>query len=292
MDDHKGQKSHCKSKRLSSMETFTKKYTLDGYVSSHVGCIRTNNEDNYILHSLMKDSSINISENGICEAHELGTWNCIAIFDGMGGGEGGEEASRIASVAMLSELDGLEKVMDETKIDVAIRNGFSKANNTIVKMQQETMVYGTTGTVCCMNGKKFKIYHLGDSRAYLFREGQLMQITRDQTVAQMKIDAGFYSADDPKAESEKHQLIEYIGCDWSMENLVPIESDWIDICTGDQLLLCSDGLYDMCSDVKIGQIMIESDSTDKAVERMVETALFNGGRDNITCVVVKITLKD
>lgn len=276
---------------VTSGEDSVEKYVLEGHVNSDVGCVRKNNEDNFILLKAINENAANRKTADVCAAYPVGKWNCIAVFDGMGGGEKGEEASRIAATEILSALEKLGEYASGSQVDEAMHGGFGKANKEIVRLQQESRVYGTTGTVCCTDGHRFKIYHLGDSRAYLFRDEQLFQLTRDQTVAQMKIDAGFYSKDDVRIEAEKHQLTEYIGCDWTNENLRPIESEWIEVQPGDQLVLCSDGVYDMCTDAQIENILKKASGTDDASDALVKEALANGGRDNATCTVAKVIRK-
>lgn len=148
-------------------------------------------------------------------------------------------------------------------------------------------MYGTTGTIICTNGVKFKVFHLGDSRAYLFRNGELYQLTKDQTLAAMKVSLGFYEENDPLVEKEKHQLTEYIGCDQTLENLRPLESQWMDLLSGDKLLICSDGLYDMCSNAQIIEIMKNEEQPEKIAQKLLQRALENGGLDNITCLVLE-----
>ena len=138
----------------------------------------------------------------------------------------------------------------------------------------------------CTNGAEFKIYHLGDSRAYLVHEDELIQITKDQTLAQMKMEVGMYREDDPSVEADKHKLTEYIGRDWTKENLKPVESRWLSVRRNDRILLCSDGLYDMCADDVISGILRKNTSVAEIASELVNTAKANGGEDNITCVVI------
>ena len=266
-------------------------YILEGHAASHVGHVRNNNEDNYVLLKAWNENAKDSHVADVCAAHFMGSWNCIGVFDGMGGGELGEVASRIAATEVLSAMNALGKNAACGQVDAAMRQAFLRANNAVVKLQQDNNVYGTTATVCCLDGYRFRNYHLGDSRAYLFRDNQLFLLTRDQTVAQMKIDAGFYDKDDPQIEREKHQLIEYIGCDRTMESMRPMESEWIDLKQGDRILLCSDGLYDMCTDKQIEKILQNTYGTDESAEALLREALDNGGKDNVTCVVIKITKK-
>lgn len=265
-------------------------YVLQGHVKSHVGCVRTNNEDNYILLGQLNKDAANEAEADTYSSHPMGEWSCIGIFDGMGGGEKGEVAANIAATELKKSMEQMQEYQyaGSRDVDSKVREAFLSANNQIVEMQSHVGVYGTTGTVCCLNGSQFRIYHLGDSRAYLFRDGQLFKLTSDQTVAQMKIDAGFYDKDDPRVQMEMHQLTKYIGCDGSGEYLKPQESEWMPLKRDDRILLCSDGLYDMCSPEQIRGILAENPASDDASEALIAAALENGGRDNVTCLVAKI----
>lgn len=254
-------------------------------VATDVGRIRSNNEDNFLLDGLINACA----EERVCRvlAEPVGSeWRFFGVFDGMGGGEKGEEASRIAAELFGQAALVLKKDSTRGLVDERMRRAFLDTNNRIVLLQQEYRIYGTTGTVLCTDGKAFKIYHLGDSRAYLLRDGELFRLTRDQTLAQMKIEVGIYEEDDPQAQIEKHKLTEYIGRDWTRENLRPVESEWIDIQPGDRVLLCSDGLYDMCQDSQVAEVMKEAPSVEAAARELVQLALEGGGEDNVTCMVI------
>ena len=170
------------------------------------------------------------------------------------------------------------------QIDSTMRQAFLDANNKIIDLQKQHQVFGTTGTVAVTNGDLIKIYHLGDSRAYLMRNRELSQLTRDQTLAQMKMDVGIYQPDAPGAEAEKHQLTEYIGKDPTKQYLRPLESDWFSLQSGDGILLCSDGLYDMCSDLQIGDLLASDASPSEKAKALTAAALSAGGSDNVTCI--------
>ena len=217
-------------------------------VVSNVGNSRENNEDNFLIGDFINMSSSDHCDHTSMFNISLGSWHLFGVFDGMGGGEMGELASRDAAEAFLEAQAIIKQYSINEEIDSAVRAAFLEANNRIVARQKEHRVFGTTGTVLCTNGLLFKIYHLGDSRAYLYRDGTLLQLTRDQTLAQMKMEVGMYNEDDPSAEADKHKLTEYIGRDWTCKTIKPVESHWIPIEHGDFILLCSDGLYDMCSD--------------------------------------------
>lgn len=265
-------------------------FVLTGCVVSDVGLVRTNNEDNFLLGVRMNDIADKHLQAEIALAQtESEMWHLFCVFDGMGGGEKGEVASSIASKMFQKVSVCLKDYTTKTEIDTVLRRTFLDSNNEIVLLQQKFKIYGTTGTVLCTNGIDFKIYHLGDSRAYLLRDGQLFQLTRDQTLAQMKIDVGLYDENDPQAEAERHKLTEYIGRDWTKENLRPVESEWMKFQPNDRMLLCSDGLYDMCTDVDIIEILKTAPSANEASATLVDTAISKGGEDNITCLVLVLS---
>lgn len=259
---------------------------FSGAAVSDVGCIRENNEDNYIFEKNINRDSSDRSEIACSLARVSGEWHFAGVFDGMGGGEMGELASRETAEIFLKAFDSLSEAQSKTEIDLALRKAFLEANNRIVSLQKEYKIFGTTGTVLCTNGAEIKIYHLGDSRAYLIHEDKLVQITKDQTLAQMKMEVGMYRENDPSAEADKHKLTEYIGRDRTKENIKPVESRWLPVQKSDRILLCSDGLYDMCADDEIARILCKNSSVADMALELVNTAKTNGGKDNITCIVV------
>lgn len=260
---------------------------VTGAVVSDVGCLRSNNEDNFILgNSTNKDCADH------CEAaadNGQDFWFFAGVFDGMGGGEIGEVAAKTAVSVFLDAIGQIKGSGAQAQIDSHMREAFLEANNRIIDLQQQYHVFGTTGTILCTNGTLCKIYHLGDSRAYLVRAGMLSQITRDQTLAQMKIDVGLYRPDDPQAEADKHKLTEYIGRDPTRVHLRPMESEWFSADPGDLILLCSDGLYDMCSDREITDILSNHTEASRCAAALVEAAVSHGGEDNITCICLQFS---
>lgn len=258
-----------------------------GTAVSDIGCVRPNNEDNYVLDSCMNPDSRDCSEHTVSFTAKSGPWHLAGVFDGMGGGELGELASRDAARIFVKVFEALTDCVSREEVDALVRRAFQEANNAVVALQEKYSIFGTTGTVLCTTGTEFKIYHLGDSRAYLIREADVLQITKDQTLAQMKLEVGMYREDDPAAQADKHKLTEYIGRDRSGESLRPVESYWIPVITGDRVLLCSDGLYDMCSDRQITSILRKNTDAQDAAEALVRAARAAGGVDNITCVVVR-----
>ena len=263
-----------------------------GCLISDIGLLREKNEDNFLFDICVNNRADSHVQLQMASNKNAKKWHIFCVFDGMGGGEKGEAASGAAAKVFLKAYLRLTNEHTNEEIDEILRKCFLDANNEIVHLQRKYKVFGTTGTVLCTNGIDYKIYHLGDSRAYLLRSGVMRQLTKDQTLAQMKVDMGIYKEDDPQAKNEKHKLTEYIGKDWTKENLRPIESEWLPLQGDDCFLLCSDGLYDMCEDREIFAILKQSTSEGEATENLVKTAIARGGYDNITCMVLRFQAND
>ncbi len=254
-------------------------------VVSDVGCVRENNEDNYVLGGCMNPDAGDRSEASVSLSDPIG-WQLAGVFDGMGGGEVGELASRAAAESILAAQLRIKPAPAGETVDLALRQAFQEANNKVVDLQREYQVFGTTGTVLCTDGTQAKLYHLGDSRAYLYRGGKLNQLTRDQTLAQMKLEMGMYHPGDPAAEKDKHKLTEYIGRDGTRKNCRAVESCWMGLMPGDRFLLCSDGLYDMCTDGEITELLSAQQPLEETAAALTEKARQQGGVDNVTCMLV------
>ena len=127
----------------------------------------------------------------------------------------------------------------------------------------------------------------GDSRAYLFREGEISCLTKDHTLASDRIAQGRYSADSKEARRDKHSLTCFLGIDTQMIGLVPDVTGWYDLEENDILLLCSDGLTDACSSEDMEHVLQEKSSLRDKAQELLETALRQGSKDNITCLLMK-----
>lgn len=255
---------------------------FSGWVVSDLGRVRENNEDNFLLGPHFNTDS----RDHITASHSAARgWTLAGVFDGMGGGEAGELASRAAAEACLERFSALPGDAEEKQVEQALRRAYLEANNRIQALHSQYRVFGTTGTVLCTDGQRFKLFHLGDSRCYLLRDGQLTQLTKDQTLAQMKLEMGLYGENDPQVEAEKHKLTEFIGRDWTRENLKPTETVWASLCPGDMLLLCSDGLYDLCTGGEILEILTGAGTPEEKAQALTDAANAAGGNDNITCLI-------
>lgn len=256
---------------------------LSAGVSSDLGKVRAVNEDNFLLIHLINEHSAPAVGHRCSQDLATDPWSCFAVFDGIGGLGNGELAAHSAAEIFRDIAAGLAPDSPHDEIDRKMRDGFSLAHQEVKRLRKAKC--GTTGTMVCTNGRQFKVYHVGDCRAYLFRSGNLFQLTRDQTLSEMKMQRGIYRAGTPEQRSDSHVLTDYIGGTADF-NLRPIESQWIPLRLGDKVLICSDGLYDMCPDQEMRQIIDEGGDIEHAVRSLTARALMNGGRDNVTCILV------
>lgn len=263
----------------------SKKMCISGYAETNIGLHRAKNEDNFLLGVEINDCFSDNLEKEI-NIKKIKNWICAAVFDGIGGLEYGEKASYIAADEFRKTFFKVNISKPFKEIDIMARMTFLMANKRIREEIKQDSVSGTTGTVILTNGTAFKVFHIGDSRAYILKNGFVYQLTRDQTLARMKTDMGFYNEYDEIPETEKHQLMEYIGYDFTLEGLKPQESEWISVEKECKILICSDGLYDMCDNDKIQNIMNKYDNSEEVVKNLVNQSIDNGGYDNITGIVL------
>lgn len=268
-----------------------RKMTVKACVCTDVGRVRNNNEDNYLLRDRINgDQVLSAMESDTVEEDEWTGWQCYGVFDGMGGGEKGEWAS-LTAASLMRDAFCVSPLLTQTRsdIDELVAETYMRINGLIVNEQSRSGVYGTTATAVCCDGAQFKVYHAGDSRAYLKRGKDLYCLTQDQTLSAMKLEMGLYEEGDPKIERDKHLLTVYLGCDDTGDKLAPQRSEWTVLEDGDMLMICSDGLYDMVSDTAISRILGEAEDPADAAGTLCDLALAAGGYDNVTCMVLAFT---
>ena len=234
------------------------------------------------------------NEDALLVDQELGVF---IVADGMGGHAAGEVASALAvetihRILLREQVDPDETrlVRDVDPADTAdmlrerLRYGMNQASVAIrreVERRPETRGMGTTLVVLVIDEDQAHIAHVGDSRAYLYREGRLTRLTRDHTVVQQEIDAGRLTPELARLVPHKHILTQSVGFHG------PVEPDTSTrmLLVGDVVVLCSDGLTDALDDNAI-QGIIGDTPVDLLADTLVEKGLQAGGEDNITVVVV------
>jgi protein phosphatase len=210
----------------------------------------------------------------------------LAVADGMGGMAAGDVASNIV-IAALAHLD--EDVPGSAPLD-ALRSAVEGANQQIrdaVDQNPAMEGMGTTLTGILFGGNKIGLAHIGDSRAYLLRDGELTQITRDDTYVQMLVDEGRITELEANTHPQKSLLMRALdGRDADPEYSLR------QVLAGDRYLLCSDGLSGVVTDETIAATMREYSDPHQCADRLVQLALRAGGPDNITVVIADFTDAD
>ncbi|GAB4582207.1 PP2C family protein-serine/threonine phosphatase [Nocardia sp. IFM 10818] len=205
----------------------------------------------------------------------------LALADGMGGHAAGEVASQLM-IAALAHLDDDEPGPDLLgKLDRAVREGNASIADQ-VEEEPELDGMGTTLTAILFAGSKLGLAHIGDSRAYMLRGGELAQITRDDTFVQSLVDEGRITPEQAHTHPQRSLIMRALTGNEIEPTLVVREAR-----AGDRYLLCSDGLSDVVSDETIANTLREG-STDEAADRLIELALRSGGPDNVTVVVADV----
>lgn len=223
--------------------------------ASHKGMVRENNED-----------SVFPASSGQSDDRVL-----VIVADGMGGHVAGEVASRIAiNAAASADLEAGDRVAAGNR---AIREEVAREPGL------EGM--GTTMTLLDIQDGVATIGHVGDSRAYLLRDGQMEQMTIDHTVAAEYVARGELSPEEAVGHPQRHMLTRTLG----LSRFVNVDEHTIDLKAGDRIMLCSDGLTEMVSDAQIAEALA-SGTADEVVWQLVEMANEAGGVDNITVAVV------
>ncbi|MDQ6649485.1 MAG: protein phosphatase 2C domain-containing protein, partial [Actinomycetota bacterium] len=206
----------------------------------------------------------------------------LAVADGMGGHAAGEVASAVA-IANLAPLDDDAPGAD---LLAALRQATLGANDQLrdmVEADSELAGMGTTLTALLSAGSRLGLVHIGDSRAYLLRDGQLSQITHDHTLVQTLVDEGRLSPEEADSHPQRSLVTRALtGIDGLELDLSVREAR-----TGDRYLLCTDGLSGVVSEDTMVDALSLADPQE-AVDKLVELALRGGGPDNVTCIVADV----
>lgn len=237
-----------------------------------VGCHRDENQDAYCYAEPESDQ----------EFEKKG--RLVLVADGMGGYEGGAIASSIAadvirSTYVASASDDPEPALVEALVAAhqAIRN-YAREHPQQAKM-------GTTCTAAVLRDGHLIYGHVGDSRLYLMRGGQITRITRDMTVTERMVEQGLLKPEEVSTHPDRHVLTAAMGVGESV--MADFPQDPIALEANDILLLCTDGLYDLVSDEEMLGVAGQNNATD-ACKQLVAMAKQRGGYDNITVQIVKI----
>jgi len=212
----------------------------------------------------------------------------FVVADGMGGHAAGEVASNIAVQTLAGQLCGLTPSVSDDAVRTAMRAAIVEAGR-IIYMQARQMPdqagMGTTVTALYLTPDgRYVIGHIGDSRAYLLRDGELERLTRDHSLVQEQLDQGLLTSDRARGHPLNHILTRALG---TVKHVSP--DVYSGACApGDVYLLASDGLTDMLDEEDIQAILCEAEALEPGVVTLIKSANAAGGLDNITAVAAEI----
>jgi PPM family protein phosphatase len=265
---------------------------IDYAAITHPGKIRKNNEDAYLLSALDGEEPI---INGPARSLKVGDSGLlIAVADGMGGAAAGEVASREGLAAVSLFLFGhwgrLSPAKDpEAVLLKAMETAVERASDAVLRYSDDDRTargMGSTLTaVVVWNGCAY-VAQIGDSRAYLLRQGTLHQITEDQTLVNDLVAQGTLTREQARIHPQRNMTTQALGSPMPLRVVL----SRLSLRRGDRLLCCSDGLHGEVTDLLIRDLLNQELSPRRSLELLVEEALAQGGRDNITGVI--LTLND
>ena len=241
--------------------------------ATDVGCQRENNEDSYLYWEP-------------AQAREFSRKGRLAVVaDGMGGHEGGQEASRIA-IEAIQEAYAADSGDDPQAALVA---GFRRAHEKVFQHAAQHLQLrgmGTTATAIALIGNDLYFAHIGDSRLYRVHGHQIFRLTRDHSYVGRLFENGVISAEEAEVHPQRHILTAALGTGPEIPADTPEQP--IRLEAGDSLVLCTDGLWGLVGDDDIRQT-VAGNSVGDACQRLIERAKQRGGPDNITVIVLRLT---
>ncbi len=256
-----------------SVDCMNVKLGLEVASLSDVGCQRENNEDSFLYWEPANE-------------RELQSKGRLAVIaDGMGGYEGGQEASRLA-VETVREVYS-DVVRDDPH--VALLEAFARAHERIqAYAAQHTELHGmgTTCTALVIRDRQLHFAHVGDSRLYLLRDAQISRLTRDHSYVGRLVESGLVRAEDAEKHPQRHILTAALGA--GVEVAVESPQQGMALHGADGLLLCTDGLWGVVSDQELEK-SVTTNTPAEACAALVKLALQRGGPDNITVQVLRVS---
>jgi PPM family protein phosphatase len=275
--------------------------TVEIHATSHIGRVRRGNEDNYLILNVSRSkawTSEQADGEFVIETQEFevdGNGIVLAVSDGMGGALAGEVASKMAVESVCEKIlseDDAEKTLTPEAFDQyligKLYNATIYANYLIHQQGRSDAQFqgmGATFTGMGVTPGSVDIIQVGDSRAYLVRNGKIYQITKDQSLVQQLIDAQQISPEEAETHTLKNVILQALG---AQNEIYPVSARLAPN-KNDVVLLCSDGLSNKVTAASMQRIITENlDQLANACAELVTEANENGGEDNITVVVAKL----
>jgi len=267
--------------------------TVDAFGLTDRGKVREDNQDHFYVGQIGRFSRIlvtSLPQGELPDRFEHANYVAV-VADGMGGHRGGEVASRTAIIVFFHLLfdtpDWVLRVDEQNAQKILDRaaNRYRSLDELLAeraRFDPELTGMGTTMTLTYSIGLDLFLAHVGDSRAYLCRDGVLTQLTRDHTHVQAMVDAGMLTREQAATHRLRNVLTNVLGGGLP---LTDVDVHRVALAPGDVVLLCSDGLYDVVSDEEITTALGSADSAHAACRALVDLALARNAPDNVTVVV-------
>ena len=213
----------------------------------------------------------------------------FVVADGMGGHAAGEVASRMAVESVLETLaspdNELEAFGAQETLDL-MHSAINRANRVVIEegvRSPEKRGMGTTCTLGVMQGDFLHIAHIGDSRGYLMRGGDLSRLTKDHSVVEEEVRRGLLTMDQARTDPRRNLITAAIGLDRDLT----VDTESLELFAGDRIMFCTDGLNSMISDQEI-EVLLDGSDPQKTCQRLIDSANSAGGDDNIPVVVAAV----
>jgi serine/threonine protein phosphatase PrpC len=270
----------------------------DIYGLSHPGKVRPENQDRFLLATIHKRVNIvssNLDDTERLPMAEQRLAYLAMVADGVGGGTGGAEASATTLETIMQYVNTSMLVYygaraNEAEFTDHLQAAAMRAHEAVLQRRAAQGITGTMATTLTLYIGVWPTYYLlqlGDSRYYVWRDGKLTQVTRDQTVAQDLVDEGVLTRAAAARTPMANVLSSAIGGDTTTPVVTRLRSDWNNV-----HLMCSDGLTKHVSDERIAAVLGSMTSSQEACEQLLQEALDAGGTDNITIIIGRSVPKD
>jgi serine/threonine protein phosphatase PrpC len=244
-----------------------------------VGLVREHNEDNFLLADLATGS------RDASSFHEVPREGLVlAVCDGMGGAAAGEVASQLAVDTIYEIMRRSVPASDRDSFARALVRSVEEAGARIfeaARADRSRRGMGTTSTVAALMDKTLFVGQVGDSRAYVLRNGELKQVTKDQSLVNQLIEAGQLTEDEAEAFEHSNIILQALGT----TEQVSVDLTFLELRRGDRLMMCSDGLSGLVHGDVIREVMTEYRDLGACCERLIELAKAGGGHDNVTVLL-------
>ncbi len=247
-----------------------------------VGQIREHNEDNFLVADLTRKSRSLMETDREQLVGDRGT--VLGVCDGMGGAAAGEVASQLAVDIIYERLSDAEPPTSHNDIARRLVRAVEEAGVRIfneARADRTRRGMGTTATVAALMDARLFVAQVGDSRAYVLRGDKLVQISRDQSLVNQLIEAGQLTEEEAETFEHNNIILQALGT----AETVQVDLTYVDLCQGDLLMLCSDGLSGMIRADEIREVLINVREPLEACRELTERANRVGGHDNITVII-------